>query len=514
MEKGSIAGRILDASTGAPLSGVFVRLSPLDAQTKVVVHPAKSDLDGSFRFQPVPAGRYLIIPRKAGYAEDIGSEDAGSFQVKSNEPASLVLIRMIPLGAITGTVVDENDTPLAGVHMYALMLDPVFIPPRLHTAEAHAVTDRRGRYSISKLPGGSYYVLALPNSRLVRADNGYQSVPTFFPEASDLDDGARVFVQPGQTMRADMRIRVALTHRVEGKIAELPPRVRDDQCWLEMSPSGDRQLAVLRRPITIRADRSFLLTGIPSGNYEITLSTLREGHKVLLSKVEVDVGSNDVTGVDLTPMRPVTVTGLVRREDNNPMPIGPVGFRLVPFDEGISYGQPVGADGVIKIDGVEPNRYLFQVFPGEPGLYVSSLELNHQDVSNEYVDLSAGSISQVTAVLRAGTGVIRGTVTDGAEMVILAPESPWPDGSNIEHQTVRNGGTFEFRNVPPGDYFLYAARQSNSRLWLQPSFLNALKDFATPVHVNENEIRYLPSPRIIERSILRARAMSVGFYFE
>jgi hypothetical protein len=187
---------------------------------------------------------------------------------------------------------------------------------------------------------------------------------------------------------------------------------------------------------------------------------------------------------------------------------------LVPAEEGISYGQPVGADGLAKIDDIEPDRYLVHVFPSQPGLYVSSLELNYRDISNEYVDLSAYSLARVTAVLRSGTGVISGTMTARAGMVILAPQSPSPDGLNVQHQIVRNDGTFEFHNVPPGDYVLYAAEESNLQLWFQPAFLDALKDLATPVHVDENENQQVPPLYGIERSILRARAMSVGFYFQ
>jgi hypothetical protein len=63
-------------------------------------------------------------------------------------------------------------------------------------------------------------------------------------------------------------------------------------------------------------------------------------------------------------------------------------------------------------------------------------------------------------------------------------------------------------------YARAAAAMTNGQLWFQPSFLDALKDLGTPVHVNENEDQRVQALQGIERSILRARAEAVGFYFE
>lgn len=513
-QAGSVAGHVLDVSTGNGISGALVRLSPLDALRKIAIPPAISGSDGSFRFESVPAARYLLVVRKSGFVEDPGPEGIASVTVKPNQSIGEVLIPLMPLGTITGTIVDEHDTPLAGVQVDALMLDPTFAPARLELADVHAVTDRAGHYSLSKLPGGSYYVLALPSSRSPRArKDGYQLIPTFFPNACCPDDAIRVFVQPGQNISADLTLPAVLTHRIDGGIADISPRVRGDDLQLEISPIGERHIAVLRRRINIRPDRTFAVEGIPSGHYEITLSVPHAGQRVLVSKDEVEVGSSDLTGITITPMQSITVSGLVRR-DNNLAPIGPVGFRLVPLDEGISYGEPAGADGFVKIDGVEPNRYLIQVFPSAPGLYVSSLELNHHDISNQYVDLSAYSLVQVTAILRSGAGVISGTVNDGIGMVVLSPKSPSPDGSNVHEDVVRSGHRFEFRNVPPGDYLLYGAQETNRQLWFQASFLAALKDLGAPVHLDENGNQHVQSVQGIEQSVLRARARVAGFYFE
>ncbi|HSU59825.1 MAG TPA: carboxypeptidase-like regulatory domain-containing protein [Bryobacteraceae bacterium] len=500
---------------GYAIAGALVRLAPANPESKIWIPFVRSSLDGAFRFEPVPVGRYFVIAGKTGFVEDTGSENVTSVYVKAGESTSGVLVPLTPLGSIKGTVTGENDSPVTGVRVRALMLDPTFTPPRLELAKASAVTDRAGHYLLSQLAGGAYFVLALPEPHRARpTDDGYQVVPTFFPKAFCPEDASHVFVQPGQEIHADISLYAALTHRLGGRITDLPPSSTRDDLRLEIAPSGERHIVVLRSRINIRADRTFLADGVPNGRYEITLSSQHEGRDILLSKDEVEVGSSDVTDVAMTPMQWITVTGSVRRDNGNWRPIGPVGFRLVPADEGTSYAQPVGPDGVIRMAGIEPNRYLLQAFPSQPGSYVWSLELNHHDVLNKYVDLSQYPVAQVSVILRSGTGIISGRAGQSVGMVVLSPQSPSPDGSNIQHQIVQNDGAFVFRNVPPGDYFLYAAEESNLKLWSQPAFLDALNDVATCVHLDENGNQHVQLLEGIRRSVLRVRAMEAGFYFE
>ncbi len=511
----SISGRVVDSSTGLPVPGVSVRQHAVH-RPPADIHAVRSGPDGTFQFESVPVGSYVITvsAQNLGFAEDPRSSDAPPVTVDAAEPTTGLLVLVAPLPSITGKVVDENGAPVAGIHVHALILDPVFTPPRLQVARQSAVTDHAGRYSLSKLAAGAYYVLAIPDSGPKRnRKDGYRPIPTFSPDAPDLSSALSVYVQPGQDANAEIRIRAAATHRIEGKIVQTAASLHASSLQLELFPVGQRQIDVLRRSIAVRPDGTFSIEGVPTGRYEIRLSTIRDGHHLLFGRNEVEVGSTDITGLMVGDMPSITVTALVRADNNNPTAISRAWFRLVPPGDGVSYADSVRSNGIAKIEPVNPDRYLFQVFPNQLGWYVSSVECNGEDVLNKYVEVTPYSNLQVTVMLRSDPGAITGVARD-ADFVVLAPETPSPDGSDIRHQAVQSDGSFEFRNLPPGEYFLYAAKGVGSQLWLQPGFLRSLNDLATELHIRANETASIPSVPPIERSVLRARAMSAGFYLE
>src|SRR5262245_42100594 len=68
-EGGRIAGRVLDAETGAPVEGVTVVLNhPPPAEGGEARQEVRTTgADGAFAFDGVPAGRYRVDYAKTGY---------------------------------------------------------------------------------------------------------------------------------------------------------------------------------------------------------------------------------------------------------------------------------------------------------------------------------------------------------------------------------------------------------------------------------------------------------------
>ena len=109
---GTVAGTIVDARTGAPISGAQVRLQDL--------HRVElSHDDGSFQFRGVPAGAHSLIVQRIGYrlhTRPIDVSDTASLSVRIVlEPVALTLTPMVVTGSISERSGEEVLSPTSVV---------------------------------------------------------------------------------------------------------------------------------------------------------------------------------------------------------------------------------------------------------------------------------------------------------------------------------------------------------------------------------------------------------------
>jgi len=136
-----LQGLVLDFESGRALARTSVALTPLPAGSNPVPPAIRSESNGSFYFN-VPAGVYLLTLQREGFAAfrygaACGTCPGAPIPLKGEE-RTVVDIRMRRLGAITGTILDENQVGIPQVPVL------VFTATRpLHLA-GQTKTDDRG----------------------------------------------------------------------------------------------------------------------------------------------------------------------------------------------------------------------------------------------------------------------------------------------------------------------------------------------------------------------------------
>src|SRR6185503_20262445 len=113
---GRIAGRVLGADNGRPVSRALVRLTAPELPGG---RSALTDNSGAFEFTELPTGRYTLAASKAGYVGlSFGQRrplQAGTpLQLSEGQELKGVDFRLPRGSAITGHVYDENGDPLPG----------------------------------------------------------------------------------------------------------------------------------------------------------------------------------------------------------------------------------------------------------------------------------------------------------------------------------------------------------------------------------------------------------------
>ncbi|MCE5230606.1 carboxypeptidase-like regulatory domain-containing protein [bacterium] len=157
---GSLYGGVESTSTGRPLAGVLLKLTPAAASSSWpfgVSRYAVTDSDGAYRFPAVPSGLYSACAAKPGYVEQskpIAVAVAGTRLDFLLQPAAAV-----QYGKLAGKVVDAVTSaplPVAWVMVQLELSESLAAAPRRLVTATNAL----GAYKLDRVPVGSWTVSA------------------------------------------------------------------------------------------------------------------------------------------------------------------------------------------------------------------------------------------------------------------------------------------------------------------------------------------------------------------
>ena len=252
--------------------------------------------DGTCVFDAVPPGRYLL----RGSSPDFVTTAFGATPDDA-EPVPIVVtagrrttgieIRLPAGGAISGVVRNSRGTP--AVHVTVALMEFVGESRRVAKmsdaagigAVVRTETDQQGAYRLHGLPRGRYVVqaTAVESSPIVTMSRGY------FPGSRDPGGASEVDVSAGQSVTGiDVQMQPLNLVDVSGSVAWPASQPRPNLKIL-MFPEGlfdaatteqDGQVVVespagmFSNPLSVAADNSFSIRGVPAGQYELWLRSM------------------------------------------------------------------------------------------------------------------------------------------------------------------------------------------------------------------------------------------------
>src|SRR5260370_15172179 len=194
-----IKGTVVENQTGHLVARATVVLESL-AGGASPKRSVRTNSYGFFEFSPVPPGEYLLTASRTGFATaQYGQKhwkSAGLPIAVAEDDTSTLVIRLSHFGAITGTVLDENDI---GMPDYDVLAYRNTRPPQL---VARGKSDDRGVFRISGLEPGSYVVRSAGKqyeeiSYLLTFSRETQILEETYPVQVDMDrEAGRADVRP------------------------------------------------------------------------------------------------------------------------------------------------------------------------------------------------------------------------------------------------------------------------------------------------------------------------------
>jgi hypothetical protein len=337
----------------------------------------------------------------------------GQLRALDGSPAIAVRVAAMP-------VPTSNAKPEDGVQYFQ------YPPP-----ESSTLTDNQGRYRLTNLPPGRYYIMA-----------GAFGEPTYYPGTANMETATPIMLSPGSTASAslDFKLLRLLGGKVSGQLKTTA--TRDSQ--LKATLLGGKLEELL--DATIAADGSFEFGHVPPGTYLVGLFPRPPG----FSSLVVNVGDRDVAGLELAPPPTRAVSGRIVVQN------GPLPHALLAFATEKSY-----VDATINPDGTFTTR-LHEArqrvdLAGMPvGWNVASVRIGTQDAADGFAvgnaDVS-GMVITVSAPQRLPK--LRGSITGlaPARYGTAKVQVTGPINGSLE-VPIQQDGSFEFAALVPGLYRL------------------------------------------------------------
>jgi protocatechuate 3,4-dioxygenase beta subunit len=479
----TVSGRV--TLKGEPARGVMV---VLQAQSQGAPNAlrARADESGRFHFTGVSAGRYSVYAVAPGYVSpgDVSYGMRGkSLILADGDKVENLDLEIKRGGVITGKVIDSQGRPVIEENINLTKLDANNRPmgPYFYNVSSGYDgyrTDDRGVYRIYGTPEGRYlvsvgYVESPGSATIISRREFYPRV--FYPDATSESDAKAIDVTEGsEASNIDLTVPdPKQTRDVSGRVVDAgsgQPVAGVEVVVGGVMGNGRYVGGYMGIGERSKPNGEFRLFGVAPGKRAIlTLSDEASGG-FISDPVIIDIGEEEVTGVELKVRPGAAISGVVVIEGTNDPKIQ-AKLSQISLTAAVMTSQNTApptrsgyvranADGSFHFGGLHPGKATISVSQAANArdLVMSRVERNGAPVSDG-IDVEAGEhVTGVRVVLVRGPLAIRGElrVVGGPAPAgcrfFVSPrrvDQPMP---NLPGAEVDARGQFAIENLPPGEY--------------------------------------------------------------
>jgi protocatechuate 3,4-dioxygenase beta subunit len=535
-EPASLEGKVTNLIGGQAVRKVNLTLRPMGAASGEPAKPygTVSDSDGKFIFEAVEPGRYTLYAERAGFVrQSYGARHSGSagtvLALAAGQHLKDIAFQLTPQAVLSGKVVDDEGDPVGRTQIRVLQMG-YRNGKRQAMARQGGMSDEEGEFKISALSPGRYYLCASAPMRMM-AHEGTRSAArdpskanapreefaeTCYPSATDSTGAVPIDVAAGQSVAGiDIRLRKSAVVRVKGQVAGNIPSRPYDQIQISLQ-SMDPANSMFSFGGSGNVDKkgNFELLNVHAGSYRLTAISF-QGVPQTLGSQPIEVGNEDIKDITIRLIPPTDLPGRVIVEGQAPQPAPAMQIQFYTSDT-ISFGSSdtsVGDDGTFTLNSVTPAKYSLSIHPLPDGAYLRTIRIGDQEMPANAIDLSGGVSGQLQVYLKMSAGEIDGVVHDddgqpaGGAVVTVAPDPPNPEQEQLYHRSETDqNGTFQVKNVAPGNYRVYAWEDLEYGAQLDPDLLKAHSSRSERVTIDESGKAQVTLARISVTSVEEAKA--------
>jgi carboxypeptidase family protein len=492
---GTVDGAVLNSANGEPVKKAIVTLQNM---SRNFGYQALTDAAGHFHVEKVDPGAYHVMANRDGYLPSMQAANGRlanmqSVTVAEDQNVTDVVVKLTPLGAITGHVLDEDGDPISGARVQALQFFYSRGRRQLNTSSAVTSNDL-GEFEFLDLQPSRYYIgvsasprMFPPRTRMSRPEETYPT--TYYPSSTDLPQATTINVTPGAEIgNVEFRLRKVPAFHIRGKVVDAagqPPH--NAQVHLE-NPAPDSAPAS-QLSFAVQQDGTFDMHAIVSGSYVVVAQHSDQG-QTTFTRQAVSVADQDLNGMLLVLAPPFEVSGRITVEGPPPTQLNAQVFLEPQHIPQANFHGAVQPDGNFVVNNLSPDSYSVEVLTGSSGMYVKSIRLGERDASNGVIDLSQPSKAILNVVLGVDGGQIQGSAQTPAGdpapnvAITVAPAEQYQFRRDLFKRTVTDPkGNFQLQDVAPGDYKVFAWETIDDDVVWNADFRKAFEGQAASVSI-------------------------------
>lgn len=518
-----IAGTVVNAITGAPLSRVHVSLA--DTRARMQRIEIVTGEDGHFEFSPLPAAKYALQGRKRGYlAAGYDQHEQYSTAIVTGPEFSTdrLVFRLMPMAVISGHVLDESGEPVRSARIGLFGEDHRGGMNRVSSMNS-VIADDRGYFEFSLLPPGTYFVSAnakpwyavYPNAR-TGSDATQKITPelnvayptTYYGGATDSEGAAPITLNGGDHKEIDIRLvpvpalRLVFHVPVEQPTEEQQPRPRGYFANIVLQKHVFDSLEFTQQQTQMVEPGVFEVIGVPAGRYDVAINSPGVQGMQQLGEMNLTRDGQDLGATEGQPLATLKVQ--LRTPDDESLP-KQYFLALRDSHQRIVAGQRGDASGVVTLEAVRPGKYGIVVFPMGQGKRYSVIHLfsGTTALPGREVDLQPAANLELTAELATGEERIDGLVQKNGKplagvMVVLVPNDPEANVDLFRRDQSDFDGTFSLLGVIPGNYTVVAVEDAWGFEWLKAGVLSRYVQHGQQLLIGEKMRGTLHLPEPVE----------------
>jgi protocatechuate 3,4-dioxygenase beta subunit len=497
----TLSGKVVDARSGQAVPRSVVELNPTTQRSSSLSIVA--DEEGRFSFPNLAAGKYELSASHRGYLTQSYQQHeqfSTAVAVGPDLPSQDLLFPLTPQSIVFGTVTDEAGEPVRRARV------------RVYTSGgsdgeqggAHrpggATTDDLGKYELSELPPGDYYLAVTGQPWYARGGNPMRmdvgatdsedpadtalnvAYPTtFYPNATDPDEATPIPLRGGEHL--EINLTLSPQHAMRVRIPVVQTQGAYYNVALTQSVFGVSEPVAAGRQVT--ENGQIIIDGVLPGHYDVNVTQFGGiPNKSTHFAAEVAPGTSTLNPSEM--ISEVTVTGKVSGIEGKP--VNP-GISLSSSHPLRNYFAQLDAQGEFSMK-VEPGNY--EVIGHIAQMYLARVTSPNAPVHGRVVEVKSEASPRLEIVAAKGQGQIDGFVTAGDKrpggiMVLLEPEHAADNRILFRRDQSDSDGSFTLANIIPGRYRLYAIEQGFDLQWTDPEVLRAFvkKSVAIEVHAGD-----------------------------
>lgn len=452
----SLSGKVRNALPNAPWVKLWAVRFNSDRSYGYSTRPGP---DGSFHFENVDPGIYLLLTQGPGYtlseygASYPGLEGTAITLNAGQHLDGLTLIAAPRMPSICGRVIDEDGRPLPNVPVFATPSPnhgngPVNAgsnsngaqvagsPMVFSLAPPSVNTDSAGNFQFFDLRPGQYFTWT---DFMAPSGQVWTRHWTYYPSSPNFDGAQPIEIgfTPDTGCTHNIRMRSSPDFHIRGKLAGPVPDALGDHFWISLREMNSVGVSVFReygRPI--EANAAFDFEHVRPGHYRIVVTghhgepptggsafTPCSFHNHLVSSLDVAVEAGDLNNLTMESIPPLSVTGEIHYEnipkewrdfkvDAQNVSLSPVyefpSARRTQFLGGACPQRArLTSDVNFIVENLTEGIYQVDVhLNGVQGdaLYLKSIALNGRPIEGRHITLKSGQPARLTMVVSNNGG--------------------------------------------------------------------------------------------------------------